>query len=321
MALPIIVGVDGSADSLVAVDWAAAEAERRRLPLRVVYAWIWLASEARMGARRGGPERPAAPAEGDGPEAAAPLDTGGGAHRGRAESQAQRILDQALTRARQARPAAEVTGAVIPDNPGPALLAASDAATMVVVGSRGAGGLVGQALGSVSLQVAGHARCPVVVTRRAPEREVAPTGLLVGLDAFNPVRPAIEFAFAEAAIRGVPLLALHAWSGPLGYQPTLTHPLVYDMDAALLDAEAALSRLIHGWRERYPTVAVTPRVAEDSAAHAIASASADAALTVLGARRQRFTLPGLALGMVNHAVLHRAHGPVAVVPDLARAGA
>ncbi|MGV9237311.1 universal stress protein, partial [Streptomyces nigra] len=41
MTLPLVVGVDGSDPSLVAVDWAADEAVRHGLTLRLVHASLW----------------------------------------------------------------------------------------------------------------------------------------------------------------------------------------------------------------------------------------------------------------------------------------
>ena len=41
MALPLVVGVDGSDGSLRAIDWAVDEAQRRGLSLRLVYASLW----------------------------------------------------------------------------------------------------------------------------------------------------------------------------------------------------------------------------------------------------------------------------------------
>ncbi|WP_328886807.1 universal stress protein [Streptomyces sp. NBC_00316] len=41
MQLPVVVGVDGSEGSLRALDWAATEAARRQLPLRVIHASLW----------------------------------------------------------------------------------------------------------------------------------------------------------------------------------------------------------------------------------------------------------------------------------------
>lgn len=46
MELPVVVGVDGSDSSLRAVDWAADEAARHGLPLRLVYVSRWERYEA-----------------------------------------------------------------------------------------------------------------------------------------------------------------------------------------------------------------------------------------------------------------------------------
>ena len=54
---------------------------------------------------------------------------------------------------------------VVDEPPGPALVAASAAARMLVVGTRGLGGFRGMVLGSVSDHCAHNARCPVVVVR------------------------------------------------------------------------------------------------------------------------------------------------------------
>lgn len=39
MLNPVVAGLDGSRESLTAAGWAAREALRRGLPLRLVYAW------------------------------------------------------------------------------------------------------------------------------------------------------------------------------------------------------------------------------------------------------------------------------------------
>ncbi|WP_159043391.1 universal stress protein, partial [Streptomyces sp. NBRC 110028] len=48
MALPLVVGVDGSDSSLEAVDWAVDEAARHELPLRLVHASRWEQYEGRL---------------------------------------------------------------------------------------------------------------------------------------------------------------------------------------------------------------------------------------------------------------------------------
>jgi nucleotide-binding universal stress UspA family protein len=311
MTHPIIVGVDGSAHSFAAVRWAVAEADRRALPLLVLYAWIWLPLERRATARTGRPP--------GGSASSGQLSAGFGSAK-EAEAGAQALVDQALALARAGGPSIEVSGTVVPDNPGPALVAASDDAALLVVGAQGAGGFAGQFLGSVSLQVAGHARCPVVVVRAtgggAPEEPPDATApVLLGLDVAKPVRPAIRFAFEAAASRHTTLRALYAWNGPLDYRPPPDGPVDYDPVEALRAARASIVVLVEAEAARHPGVAVASEVAEDAPGQAIVHASAGAALTVVGARRRRFALPGLALGVVNHAVLHHAHGPVALVPE------
>jgi nucleotide-binding universal stress UspA family protein len=68
------------------------------------------------------------------------------------------------------------TWEAIEGNPARALLAASEDADLLVVGSRGHGAFVGALLGSVSHQVVAHARCPVVVvpTPQAVEDQTTP---------------------------------------------------------------------------------------------------------------------------------------------------
>ncbi|MEV4195845.1 universal stress protein, partial [Streptomyces toxytricini] len=52
------------------------------------------------------------------------------------------------------------------------------------------------------------------------------------------------------------------------------------------------------------------------AAGGLVEASRSAALVVVGRHHPRRSVRGLAVGSVAHAVLHHAHGPVAVVPAL-----
>jgi nucleotide-binding universal stress UspA family protein len=123
---PVVVGVDGSAGSALAVSHAATEAHQGARPLLVISA--------------GNP----------------PSDE--------AVREADRHVEEGVTSARQAFPELPVTGRFWPsDDPASGLIEASEQAALVVVGSRGRGGFTGLLLGSVSQALVHHARCPVLV--------------------------------------------------------------------------------------------------------------------------------------------------------------
>ncbi len=139
---PVVVGVDGSPNSLAALTWAAAEAVRRGVSLLAVHAWLV-----------------ALPL----PFAAAP-----GEITQELEDQAQAGLDEALARVRPRLPAGlDVQRRVVPCSPTQALLAAGREADLIVVGARGHGGFTELLLGSVSHQCMIHSPVPVAIIRRA----------------------------------------------------------------------------------------------------------------------------------------------------------
>jgi nucleotide-binding universal stress UspA family protein len=276
MGYPIVVGVDGSEESRLALDWAADEAVRLGLPLRIVHSWRWLP-------------------HGD-PTVPAPIVTEDKGQRALAEE----LLDEAAARARGLAPELDVTTYLDQRAVGPLLVEESRKATTVVVGSRGHGGFAGLLLGSVSLVVAAQAESPVVVVRPAARRgDAAAEGgeVLLGVDGRKPNPAATAFAFEQADRRGLRLRALHAWTQPLP-----------DQEARLL-AEA-----LAGWAEQYPQVQVVEQVSPDPAGKALVTASHQADLLVVGARRRQ-SVVGMALGAANHTVLHHARCPVAVVPE------
>jgi nucleotide-binding universal stress UspA family protein len=136
---PVVVGVDGSAGSLVALRAAKDWAELWGCPLKVVMAW-----------RK--------------PETAAEyLPPFGFSF----EDDARARLADAVQQVLGDQPVPEVEQVVREDSAARVLRDFSQDARMVVVGSRGHGGFVGLLLGSVSSAVAAHAACPVLVTHRA----------------------------------------------------------------------------------------------------------------------------------------------------------
>lgn len=282
MDLPIVVGVDGSEPSLRAVDWAADEAALRGLPLRLVYASLWERYEGDALAHELG-----RPSE---------------------QVRAQDIVTAAARRAHRRRADVKVLTDSLPEEPEYALVRESRTAALLVTGTRGRGGMAEALLGSVSLTVAGHAHCPMVIVRGSHDNAVRPGGrIVVGVGEGAPVR----FAFEEARLRGASVEAVRAWRSPA--HETTDHPLLAGEPARLHEQEAAhaLEKALRGMPA---DVEVHRRVVEGHARTVLADASRDADLLIVGARRRPRHF-GLQLGRVAHGVLHHAVCPVAVVPE------
>lgn len=279
---PVVVGVDGSEGARCAVEWAAGEASRRRASLRLVTAFAW-ASDHVVG------------------------------HPGLGE----RYREEMEAVARRDLAAAEVLAAAagVPAStelrvgfPIGTLADEARHAQLLVVGSRGRGGVAGLLLGSVSAALAAHAACPVVVVRReAPGAAGGP--VVVGIDGSPESEAATAFAFAAAAARGVALVAVHSWTD-LAFDPVVA-PLL-DWAAVEEGERAVLAERLAGWRAEFPDVVVEREVVRDLPTHALVERSAAAQLLVVGSRG-RGGAAGLLLGSVSHGVLHRGRCPVAVV--------
>jgi nucleotide-binding universal stress UspA family protein len=198
----------------------------------------------------------------------------------------------------------EVRPLLASGSPADVLCDMSASADMVVLGYRGRGGLAGLLLGSVSAQVAAHARGPVIVVRGhwRPVPGYVPRPVVVGADGSRASQPAVAFAFAEAALRDVPLLAVCA----LADTPAIlggARLLEADFEQALAKCEAD-----------HPTVVVRRQVVHGAPRGALLDAAAGAQLLVVGARG-RCGLRGMMLGSVSTAALHHSPCPVAVVHE------
>lgn len=284
----VLVGVDGSEPGLQATRWAAREARRRRARLRLVHVVLgfdesWLTD----------------------PEI-------GRGYRDALLGMARARLAAARRAALAAAPGADVEERLSAGDPAQRLTEESGAAQLVVLGDRGLGGFSGLLLGSVAVAVTQHADCPVVVTRGPAPGETLPGAdapVVVGVDGSPLSEAALAFAFEAAALRAVPLVAVHAWWDILvdpGAAPFL------DLASADAREQEVLAERLAGWGEKYPDVPVRRVVVPDRPARALVSRSHDAGLVVVGSRgRGGFT--GLLLGSVSHALLHHAACPVAVV--------
>ncbi len=192
----ITVGIDGSPTSLDAADWAAREARRRRLPLRLLHAGTGPAVSGRV------------------PDADVPA--------GRTRT----ALDRAAIQLSYAHPALDIIARRTGTPAVQALLAAAADTETLVVGSRGSTGFAGFEVGSVALAVAARAARPVVVVRAGelPEDERTPVTdgsppdsapylpVVLGLDVDRPADDLIRYAFDTAAFRSAPLHVVHAWT-------------------------------------------------------------------------------------------------------------
>ncbi|OIK27796.1 universal stress protein [Streptomyces malaysiense] len=288
MDLPVLVGVDGSEESLRAVDWAAEEAALRGAPLRLVHASLWERYEGSLIAQ----------------EVGKPVE----------EVMGQDIMDTAERRAHRHHPGLRLTTSVLPDEPSFGLVRESSTARLLVVGCRGRNAVTELLLGSVSLSVAARAHCPVIVLRGEPGNTAAgpvPGRVVLGVAGKDAGPAAVRFAAEEAALRGVPLEAVRAWRRPA--HGTTGHPLLAGGPAQAHEQEAA-ETLEEALRDLPEGLEQRRRTAEGHARDVLVDASRDAGLLVVGARRRsgRF---GLQLGRVAHGVLHHAACPVAVVPE------
>lgn len=137
---PVVVGVDGSDCSMLALDFALQQADATGRRLRVISAW--------------------APPPSDGqPPVTPPEELTAGA---------RKALHERIAGPRARYPDVEVEDRFVYDRPVNALLDASSGGHLLAVGSRGHGGFPGLMVGSVTRQLMHHASCPVAVVRREP---------------------------------------------------------------------------------------------------------------------------------------------------------
>lgn len=287
MTRPITAGVDGSEESLAGLAWAAREAVRRGLPLRVVHAWRFQPHDA--------------------------IDAG-------EDTQAEWVRDGLAEVARgvaERHPGLEVTTDVVEGPPAETLIAAASESEMLVLGSRGHGRVVGFLLGSVGQQVIAGATRPVVRVRAGdePSGEAAGREIVVGQQGDpEDSAAALGFAFETAAARGATVRAVRAWTLPplFAYSPASLKML--DEAGGLEPHEKeSLGEALRPWRERYPDVPVVEHVEMGSGGQVLLSVSGRAQLMVVGRRVHR-TAVGARIGSVAHGMLHLADCPVAVVP-------
>jgi nucleotide-binding universal stress UspA family protein len=287
----VVVGVDGSPSSSVAVRWAVSEAVIRHAGLTVVHIV---------------PSMPVAASTlawpvGQLPEEVLEIQ----------ESDGRRIVAEAVKLAEESVSAAVrpvINGELFFGGIVPTFADLSKDAALTVVGCRGRTGHRRRQLGSVSNGLIHHGHGPVAVVHgeQPPTSESALLPVLVGIDGSRASELATEIAFDEASLRTVDLVALHVWC-----DADVPSVRSLETSAQRSGAEQVLSERLAGWHERYPEVVVHRLVKSDHPAQQLLDESARAQLVVVGSHG-RGGFAGMLLGSVSTAVAEAARVPVIV---------
>ncbi|WP_150461289.1 universal stress protein [Nesterenkonia ebinurensis] len=297
--LGVLVGFDGSEHAARALQWAAAEATRRELPLTVMTAFT-------------------VPRTISGYTDSTTEVTG--------DTLARQGAEEILEEARD----------LLADYPGPVqshveygdaagvLVAHSAHAEIAVVGARGRGGFIGRVLGSVSSALPAHASCPTVVVDRsyqlrtgdAPWLSTDQRPVTVGMDSSHGSKLAALRAAEMAAAHGVPLrivLAVPPLDGTLLWYPELG-PREDEHQRHRRELEDRLQVVVRWLTEHFEHLVISCAVIDGLPVEVLREETTAAQLTVVGTRG-RTGLASALLGSTSSSLLMHAAGPVMVVPE------
>lgn len=281
--MKIVVGTDGSPGGTNAVRWAAGTAERGGGSLHIVVAYHWETPGRWYGSAQEVTDA--------------------------ADERAGGFAAEATAVARACAPHVDVACSMVLGDPAPVLLDAAGDAGMVVVGNRGRGGFRGLLLGSVGMQVATHAPCPVAVVREHFENVFGP--VVVGVDGSPEAELALGLAFEQAAERHCRLRVITVEALPYTAAPMGIPPIIYDPGEAREQVSVHLVEQLAGWSGKYPDVTVDDELVSGSPGRVLVDHSRDAQLVVVGTRGHG-GFSGLLLGSVGLHLLHHAECPVLI---------
>ena len=284
----VVVGLDRSDPALAAVQYAAELASSRRLPLRLLHAFEPMNY------------------------AVHPLNSGSVNMEGVLRKSAQRLIDDTIDVLATVHPNLQVDAVLEAGSAAELLLTESERAEVIVLGSRGVGGFADLMVGSTTLHVASHAKCPVIAVPAPTAGEATRSGVVVGVDGSEVSETAIRFAFEVAATTEQTLTAVHVWHDPTRTGVGLMMPLAYDPDEVIQEERVVLAESMAGWQEKFPEVEVHHLVVPGHPISVLVATAAQSQLLVVGSRG-RGSIRSLVLGSVSHGVIHHATGPVAVV--------
>lgn len=280
---PIVVGVDGSQDSLRATDWAAAEADRHGWPVKLVHAYQRVVAAL--------------------PAVAATLPA--------PVEEATRYLTEARDLMVAEHPGVPVSVAQQEGQTPRVLLEESEQGRLLVVGREGINRMSEMVLGSVSLACATHSKTPVAVIPAAWDTPAEPYGrIVVGVDGSANCEAGVRYAFETAGERRAELVVVRAWGLPTRWSDGW--PAELNKASIEAEIESELLEWLTGWRDKYPDVAVHAVTEYAKPAAALAKYAAQADQVVIGGRGHG-AVTGALLGSQSRAILRHVAAPVVVV--------
>jgi nucleotide-binding universal stress UspA family protein len=283
----VVVGVDGSAHSTRAAQWAATAAVHLNSPLHIVSAVqdpTFYMAESAVVIPADVWQQQRRTAEGTVAALAAAI--------------GESYPDLAVSTGVDTAPAADM------------LVALSHTSRLIVVGSSGSGLLTSILLGSTARVVADESHCPVVVWRDSDTGDRSEQPVAVGVDGSATSEVAVEFAFDFASHLGVPLVAVHAWDA-VSRTGGVTLPGLIDWPAMELEERAVLAESLAGWSDKYPDVVVEHVVRQGGAARVLTDLSATCQLVVVGSHGRR-GVARLVLGSTSSNLTHHGRCPVLI---------
>jgi nucleotide-binding universal stress UspA family protein len=281
----IVVGLDDSASSMRALEWAAEQAVADHRELTLVHT-VSVVTPAYLDA-----------AQVDHRKAREAL-----------RAQAEAVLAAARKHVARTAPQLVVHEVFSFEDPREQLLELSRHAVLVVVGSRGRGMVRSLLLGSVGVALVRHSSCPVVIHRPGNPGTVR-NGIVVGADGSEESQSVLEFAYRQAAVRDLPLTVLHCYASArvaMGY-------IVDDPAADLESEKLLLAESMAGLAEKHPDVRARTQLAGSLPQDELVRMGERMNLVVVGAH-QSGAVKRMLFGSVSIAVTEHATCPVAVVP-------
>lgn len=284
----VVVGVDGSAESLLAVAAAARQAVAFGTPLRIVHAFPWSGYSPLTEALDPGP-------------------------RARAEA----VLEEATAAVLDEALGLDIRAEIVEGSVASVLHAEAEHAVLLVIGHRGLSTFAGLLSGAAGVKLAGHTDCPLLVVRGGGE----PAGpVVVGLDVRGSATDALlDAAFRQARAAGRPLIVAHAWRIP-GYAFVGDNAYQGAEFAEQFDGQDLLDEVARV-RGRYTDVGVSTEMHYGPAAGGLLEAALGASMLVIGSHGSEGLRGLLHLGSMPRTATQHSPCPVLVVPVRAAARA